>query len=140
MTAEYESNPFFEIPADAYVPDVASILVRFFMQMETNGHYIYGPTEAEAEAFKKRFADAVQTTRRNATLLLREVKVMVNGLDFQLRAALKAVTHMLRMTITAPNAIMDAKKMGLCVRAPIQGPLAIMMTEWDAVFSDINDM
>jgi len=145
-------DPFFELPPDEYIPNVASLLVQWLMAMETKRYFLWGPTKEEADVFFrtfqqlcKEFRDSSAQARNGAQLrngdgLVLAVKNLVVGLGRQERATFKVISHMLRKCCYAPNALMDGIKMGLCVRAAIQGVLAIMIDNFDVIFGDMKDV
>ena len=51
----FNSDPFFCIDPKEYIPNVASLLVRFLQEMQTNKHFLWGPTEQEAQVFEDRY-------------------------------------------------------------------------------------
>ena len=75
--------------------------------------------------------------RKQATMA--GLKMMVNELDKQQCATFKVICHMFRFVIRSKGSQMDSRKLGMCVSAQrpmIQGPLALMMEEFDAIFGD----
>lgn len=134
--AEFNTNAFCELVDDDYIPNVASLLVNYFLEMEKNGHYLWGPTTKEARAWEAEYNDLFKETRRDEQALIQGIKQLVWKLGPQEIASWKTICHMLRQVLRAPNSMMDAKKMALCVRAAVQGPLIHMTMEWDEIFGE----
>ena len=146
-------DPFFELSPDEYIPNVASLLVQWLMAMEAKKYFLWGPTKEEADVFVRTFQQLRKDLNRSALTQARNgaqlrngdglalaVKDLVAGLGRQERATFKVISHMLRKCCYAPNALMDGIKMGLCVRAAIQGVLAIMIDNFDVIFGDMKDV
>jgi len=136
---EFNTNPFCELADDEYIPNVASLLIRYFMEMEKGPHYLWGATAAAAQDWEAKYAQLFKDTRRDEDALIKGIKQLVGELGVQERASWKKICHMLRQVIQAPNQIMDAQKMALCVRAAITGQLVHMIMEWDFIFGDMKD-
>jgi len=136
---EFNTNPFCELADDEYIPNVASLLIRYFMEMEKGPHYLWGATAAAAQDWEAKYAQLFKDTRRDEDALIKGIKQLVGELGVQERASWKKICHMLRQVIQAPNQIMDAQKMALCVRAKITGQLVHMIMEWDFIFGDMKD-
>jgi len=137
---EFNTNPFCELTDADSIPNIASLLIRYFLDMEAKGYYLWGPTDAEARAWEDKYMELFKATRKDEDALIVGIKQLVSELGVQERAAWKKICHMLRGIIHAPNCKMDAKKMSLCVRAPIQGQLVHMIMEWDLMFGDMKDI
>ena len=137
---QMDLDPFFELAPDEYIPNVASMLVQWLMGMELKKYFLWGPTKEEADVFFRTFRQLSKDFRGNGDGLVLAVKGLVAGLGRQERATFKAISHMLRKCCYAPNALMDGDKMGLCVRAAIQGVLAIMIDDFDIIFGDMKDV
>ena len=110
------------------------------MAMETKKHFLWGPSKEEADIFSGAFGQLTKQFRKDPTGMTLAVKGLVAGLGRQERATFKVICHMLRKCCYAPNALMDATKMGLCVRAAIQGAIAVMIDDFDVIFGDMVDV